>query len=138
MKKLSVILIIALVFISSPALGVEPEGTYKYTQKGFDGEMKVTKTIGQTLGSRPYMISLETVNRQSAHNCEIEKIMEVDAARISSSSTVEMYFAEKDGAKFSVKFTSSGAVIKVEDAGGMCGMSGGFDGKWVRKASRKK
>jgi len=73
------------------------------------------------------------------HTCDVEATGE---NLISSEKEIEALFISKvDGddtpAKFTIKFTSKGALVDVQESGGTCGLNGYYGGKWVKGTAKK-
>ena len=129
------------------AAGPNPVGQYKYAQKGFGGQMKISevsecevnpKKIG-CMSSRILMMELTSVASDGS-DCDL-KAYENAAGRMASGGNLEALFAavkdDKSVTTFSVVFGKNGAVVqKIErgDLVGICGMRGSFLGKWVKSA----
>lgn len=126
-----------------------PTGTYKYAEKGFNGEMKVSevsecvanpKKLG-CMSSSIFAMEVSTLAPDGS-DCDLKAVENI-SARIASGSTMDILFSatkdDKSVVSFTVTFSPRGAAIKDIKQGdlvGICGMRGSFLGKWA-KAGKK-
>jgi len=135
--KRSFILIAAIILLSANAYALDPSGKYSYKEKGYSGEMTVTQTKTFPI---TWHVNVSTVSpAPQFHTCDVEATGE---SLISSEKEIEALFVSKvDGgdtpAKFTIKFTSKGALIEVQESGGTCGLNGYYGGKWVKTVAKK-
>jgi len=135
--KLSFILIAAIILFSANAYALDPTGKYSYKEKGYSGEMTVSQTKAFPVTWR---VDISTVSpAPQFHTCEVEATGE---NIISSEKEIEAIFVSKvergdTPAKFTIKFTSKGALVDVQESGGTCGLNGYFGGKWAKTVAKK-
>lgn len=118
---------------SVAAYAIDPAGTYTYKEKGYSGDMKVSRV-------NPYEakwnITINTLHSSSLHMCDVEGVVE---NMISDSTSVEAILVpdgDTDG-KFTVKFTKGGAVVDLPDSAAFCGLNGYFGGAWAKDSTAK-
>lgn len=137
MKRLMVAVTMTMVIvIATGAWALDPSGNYDYREKGYSGEMNVSRVNAY---EAKWNIKIDTLHTSSIHTCEVEGVME---NMVSDGKTIEaLFLPDETQGKFTVKFTSKGAVIDISDNTGFCGLNGYFGGKWVKvvpKAKSKK
>lgn len=132
MKKLIATIAVTMIMTTS-AWALEPSGTYTYKEKGYSGDMTVTRP-DPNLAS--WNVKILTVESRDAHLCEVEGVI---GNIVSDDNSVETVFMADEGqGKFTVNFTKTGAVIDVSENGGFCGMNGNFGGKWTKAVAKSK
>lgn len=137
---------------SIPASGAQPAqnspsptGIYKYAEKGFSGEMKISEVSECTanpkrlgcMSSSIFAMEVSTMAPDGS-DCDLKAVENV-SARIANGSTMDILFsATKDDnsvVSFTATFGPGGATIKDIKQGdlvGICGMRGSFMGKWAK------
>ena len=133
MKRMFVAIAATMTLVSG-AWALEPSGTYTYREKGYSGEMTVSRINADQAS---WKVKLLTVQSSSAHLCEAEGVLD---NMVSDDKTIEAIFVSTDEApgKFTVTFTKAGAVTDVSESGGFCGLNGYFGGKWSKNVAKKK
>lgn len=133
MKRL-IVAMVATVITATGAWALEPSGTYTYKEKGYSGDMTVSRVNAYEAS---WKINILTVHPGSAHTCEVEGVIN---NMVSDDKTVEAVFVSTDEApgKFTVTFTKTGAVVDVSENTGFCGMNGYFGGKWTKDVAKAK
>lgn len=132
-----IVSIATTMIMSTGAWALEPSGTYTYKERGYSGDMTVSRVNDYEAS---WKIKILTVQSSSANMCEVEGVID---NLINDDKTVEAVFvsSEDNPGKFTVKFTKAGAVVDVSEGGGFCGMNAYFGGKYVKdfaKARSKK
>lgn len=133
MKKLIATIAVTLI-TATGAWALEPSGTYTYKEKGYSGEMTVSRVNDYEAS---WKIKILTVQSSSANMCEVEGVIN---NMISDDKTVEAVFVppDEDSGKFTVAFTKAGAVVDVSENQGFCGMNAYFGGKWTKDGNKRK
>lgn len=133
MKRLLIVLA-SIMTVATGAWALEPSGTYTYKEKGYSGEMTISR-INPAEAS--WKINILTVESTNAHTCEVDGVIN---NMISDGQSVEAVFVstEESPGKFTVKFTKAGAVVDVSENTSFCGMNGYFGGMWVKDGSKRK
>lgn len=129
-----IITIATTMIMSTGAWALEPSGTYTYKEKGYSGEMTVSRVNDYEAS---WKIKILTVQSSSANMCEVEGVIN---NMISDDKTVEAVFVppDEDSGKFTVAFTKAGALVNISDNKGFCGMNAYFDGKYVKDSIKAK
>ncbi|MDA8428857.1 MAG: hypothetical protein M0T70_06330 [Geobacteraceae bacterium] len=133
MKKLLVV-VASIVTMATSSWALEPSGTYTYKEKGYTGDMTVSRVNDYEAS---WKIKILTVQSSSANMCEVEGVIN---NMMSDDKTVEAVFVspDEDSGKFTVAFTKSGALVDVSDNKGFCGMNADFSGKWSKAVAKPK
>lgn len=127
-----IVSIAATMIMSTGAWALEPSGTYTYKERGYSGDMTVSRVNAYEAS---WKIKILTVQSSSANMCEVEGVID---NLVNDDKTVEAVFVstEDNPGKFTVKFTKVGAVIDVSESGGFCGMNAYFGGKYVKDSAK--
>lgn len=132
--KSFIVAIVVTAIMSSSAWALEPSGTYTYKEKGYSGEMTVSRVNDYEAS---WKIKILTVQSSSANMCEVEGVID---NMVNDDKTVEAVFMppDEDSGKFTVAFTKTGAVVDVSENKGFCGMNTYFGGKWTKDTAKAK
>ncbi len=136
MKNITTAAIVTILLISSfsiAAYAIDPVGTYTYKEKGYSGEMKVSRV---NPSEAKWNITINTLHSSSLHMCDAEGVIE---NMVSDDKAVEAIYVADDEThgKFTVKFTKGGAVVDLADSTAFCGLNGYFGGAWAKDSSAK-
>jgi hypothetical protein len=133
MKRVLVVIAATMAVVSS-AWALEPSGTYTYKEKGYSGDMTISRVNDYEAS---WKIKILTVQSSSANMCEVEGVID---NLINDDKTIEAMFMSTDDSpgKFTVKFTKAGAVVDVTESVGFCGMNAYFGGKWTKDGKKHK
>ncbi|MDD2273695.1 MAG: hypothetical protein PHP95_14065 [Desulfuromonadaceae bacterium] len=132
--KRTIVALASIMTMTTGAWALEPSGTYTYKEKGYTGDMTVSRVNDNEAS---WKINILTVQSSSANMCEVEGVIN---NMMSDDKTVEAVFVspDEDSGKFTVAFTKSGALVDVSDNKGFCGMNADFSGKWSKAVAKSK
>lgn len=126
MKK--IIIAACVVLGCTSAWGAYPNqkisGTYKYSEKGWTGTMKIKVDNGAKYAD----FTIDTLSKDKKRGCTFEGgLGEEDNNGFPT-------YGQGDGATFSIRFKDGKAEIKTKEIGTACGMNGNgqFGGIWVK------
>jgi len=122
---------------------IDPVGTYNYHEQGLTGVMEIKQFTNFPLS---WKAVIQTVNNSNGDDCVFEA---TGTNLISTPKSIESKFEsidestyeftdpeDSEPAKFTVKFSTKGAVIILQNRGSVCRSNGHYEGRYSKTSSK--
>lgn len=129
-ERLSLLFTALLLFsCATPCLAMDPEGSWKYVEPGYEGVMIISRA------GPAYVFTFETTSLSNGQMCDFttyETPVDQGGGRVDDTLPA-MGGTQEDGIRFRIGFKGNEADIDMQAKGMECGMSGYFGGRYIKQ-----